>query len=117
MGTLITHLEHVEQAVLAGDEELVLLDDLVHLVEVDGLPPDMGEEFPEVTGAFRDPVSDPVDDQRQSLVLRQHVRLNNNNNFIFLLRTRHINIGKQRTKLDTLLVQYTGSRLLRVRLQ
>ena len=65
----------MEQAVLAGDEQLVLLDDLVHLVEVDGLPPDVGEEFPEVAGAFRDPVPDPMDDQRQSLVLRQHVRL------------------------------------------
>ena len=70
----------MEQAVLAGDEELVLLDDLVDLVEVDGLPPDVGQEFPEVSGAFCDPVPDPVDDERQSLVLRQHVRLNNNNN-------------------------------------
>ena len=69
-----THLQHVEQAVLAGDEQLVLLDDLVYLVEVDGLPPDVCQELTEVSGAFRDPVPDPVDDQRQSLVLRQHIR-------------------------------------------
>ena len=65
----------MEEAVLARDEQLVLLDDLVHLVQVDGLPPDVRQQLPEVTGAFRDPVPDPVDDQRQSLVLRQHVRL------------------------------------------